>query len=55
MSDMNNTTNHNFRNLVNEMIAERRAYAAANGFTASDDEIAAHIASSLIRMMKEGA
>lgn len=54
LGDMNNNTNTNFRNLVNDMIAERRQFAADNGFVATDDEIADHIKASLIRMMKGG-
>ena len=45
-----NTTNA-LRNLIAEMADERRKFAAANGFTASDDEIADSIKASLIRMM----
>jgi hypothetical protein len=36
---------------ISAMIADRKAFAAANGFTASDDEIADSIKASLIRMM----
>lgn len=42
-----------FINMMNEMINDRRDYAANNGFTATDDEIADHIKASLINMMKE--
>ena len=52
LGDMNNNTNTNFRNLVNDMIAERRQFAANNGFVATDEEIADHIKACLIRMMK---
>jgi hypothetical protein len=56
MNDMNNNNiTANFRSLVNEMIAERRAYAAANGFTVTDDEIADHVAVRLAMMMCEAA
>jgi len=37
--------------MVLQMIDDRKAFAAANGFTASDDEIANNIKASLIRMM----
>ena len=40
-----------FADMINEMINDRRNYAAANGFDATDDEIADHIKASLIRMM----
>ena len=57
LRDMSNTANTNtaeaFINMMNEMINDRREYAANNGFTASDDEIADHIKASLINMMKE--
>jgi len=48
----NNTTNA-LATLINDMINDRKAYATANGFTATDDEIAAHVRDSLIRMMSE--
>ena len=35
------------------MIEARKDYANVNGFTATDDEIAAHVAASFVRMMKE--
>ena len=54
---MSNTATTNtaeaFINMMNEMINDRRDYAANNGFTATDDEIADHIKASLINMMKE--
>lgn len=55
MNNMNNTNNtaEAFVTMVNEMINTRREFAEANGFTASDDEIADHIKASLIAMMKE--
>jgi hypothetical protein len=54
--DNDMTTNTNtpaaaLRTMIAEMATARREYAAANGFTASDDEIADHIKASLIRMM----
>jgi len=53
---MNNTTNttNALTDLINGMIAERRQFAADNGFVATDQEIADHIKASLIRMMKGG-
>ena len=48
----NNTTNA-LATLINDMINDRKAYATANGFTATDDEIAAHVRDSLIKMMSE--
>ena len=57
LRDMSNTANTNtaeaLTNMINDMINDRKAYATANGFTASDDEIADHIKASLIRMMSE--
>jgi len=50
---MNNNTNTALTNLINDMIAERRQYAADNGFVATDAEIADSIKASLIRMMTE--
>jgi len=54
---MSNTANTNtaeaLTNMINDMINDRKAYATANGFTATDDEIADHIKASLIRMMSE--
>jgi hypothetical protein len=43
-----------FANMVNEMIEARRQYAADHDFTATDDEIAASVKASLIKMMAEG-
>ena len=51
---MNNNTNTALTDLINGMIAERRQFAADNGFVATDQEIADHIKASLIRMMKGG-
>ena len=51
---MNNNTNTALTDLINGMIAERRRFAADNGFVATDDEIADHIKASLIKMMKGG-
>jgi len=53
MSNTATTTNEALANLISDMINDRKAYATANGFTATDDEIADHIKASLVRMMKE--
>jgi hypothetical protein len=45
------TTAQNFYNLISEMANARKEFAADNGFTATDDEIAESIKASLIRMM----
>ena len=52
MTNNTNTTNA-LTDLINGMIAERRQFAADNGFVATDQEIADHIKASLIRMMSE--
>ncbi len=44
-----------FTAMVNEMIASRRSFAEENGFAATDEEIADHIKSSLVRMMKQAS
>lgn len=54
---MNNATNHTnpadaFIACMTGMIEARKQYATDNGFTATEDEIAAHVAASLVRMMK---
>lgn len=41
-------------NLIADMADARRAYAEEHGFEATEEEIADHIKSSLINMMKEG-
>ncbi len=51
MTTNTNTPTAALRTMIAEMATARREYAAANGFTASDDEIADHIKASLIRMM----
>ena len=52
MTYTNNTnTAANIFALIADMADERRNFAADNGFTATDDEIADDIKASLIRMM----
>jgi hypothetical protein len=50
---MTTTAATSLQDLIFNMIDARRDHAAANGFTATDDEIAASIKASLIRMMGE--
>lgn len=45
--------NAQLRKTISEMVAERRQYAKANGFTVTDEEIADHVALRLVQMMKE--
>jgi hypothetical protein len=51
MTNNNNNTATALYNLIADMADERRTFAAANGFSATDDEIADSIKASLIRMM----
>lgn len=53
MSNTHTAPAEAFAKMINEMINACRDYAANNGFTATDDEIADHIKASLINMMKE--
>lgn len=48
-----NSNNNPLTELITNMIADRRNYIAANGITATDDDIADSIKAALIRMMKE--
>lgn len=51
---MDNDTNTNpLTDLIAGMIAARRDYAATNGITVTDNDIADSIKASLIRMMSE--
>lgn len=55
MNNMNNNNNSlSIFNLIADMADARRAYAKEHGFEATEEEIADHIKSSLINMMKEG-
>jgi hypothetical protein len=45
------TATNTLADLIAEMADERRTYAAAHGFIATDDEIAESIKASLVRMM----
>ena len=47
----NTTPAHAFRTCIAQMADARREFAAAHGFTVTEDEVAAHVKASLVRMM----